>query len=441
MNKFSTQPLRGFSDFYPEEMRVDKWILGKIREVVEGYGYEEWNGPTLESIDIFAAKSSEELVTEQAFIVEKVKGEKLILRPELTPSLARMVAAKIKELELPLRWYVFPNCFRYERPQRGRRREFIQVNVDILSHDGLYADLEIFNIIVDIMKSFGVTGKQFQIRWNNRRFLDELLLMVAKVPEGLKNQVYKMIDKRDKMEPAEYEKWVRDTLRDDAAADRVLQIGSFHDINVLPFDNLPHEFFEYPGVKEVQQLTEMIKKAGLKPYCTFSPEIVRGLDYYTGTVYEVFDTGTENRRALFGGGRYDNLIDLFSDVQLPGTGFGLGIYVLELFLTTYNKIPPEVKLPDRSHGVYIAPLDASCLLLAIKVAQLLRAQGKQALVGYDCRKLGRQIETASKRGFPYVIIIGKKEVDAQSVTLKNLQNGEQQTVPIAEMGKILVSKT
>ncbi len=435
--KFSPQPLRGFTDYYPEDLRVSEWIIGKICDVVERYGYEAYDGPTLEPIEIFAAKSSEELVTEQAFIVEKVKGEKLILRPEMTPTLARMVAAKIRELELPIRWYSVPNCFRYERPQRGRRREFRQVNVDILSNDGLYADLEIFNIIADIMKGFGISGAQFQIRWNNRRFLDELLRTVAKVPDALKGQVYKMIDKREKMEQTEYEKWVRETLQDGAASDRVLQIGSFHDVNALPFANLPPKFFEAQGVKEVRQLAEMIDQAGLKPYCTFSPEVVRGLDYYTGTVYEVFDTGSENRRALFGGGRYDNLIDLFSDVQLPGTGFGMGVYVLGLFLDTYKKIPPEVKFADRSGSAYIAPLDSACLPYAITVAQQLRVGGKAAMIGYDCRKIGRQIETASKRGFPYAIILGKKEVDAKSVTFKNLQSGEQQTVPLSDVVDLL----
>ncbi len=418
-------------------MRVDNWIAGKICEVVEKYGYEEYDGPTLEPIEVFAAKSSEELVTEQSFIVEKVKGERLILRPEMTPTLARMVAAKIKELELPIRWYSVPNCYRYERPQRGRLREFRQVNVDILSNDGLYADLEIFNIIADIMKSFGISGKQYQIRWNNRRFLDALLLMVAKVPEALKGQVYKMIDKREKMEPAEYEKWVRDTLKDDTAADRVLQIGSFHDVNALPFDNLPPEFNEAAGVKEVRQFAEMINQAGLKSFCTFSPEVVRGLDYYTGTVYEVFDTGSENRRALFGGGRYDNLIDLFSDVQLPGTGFGMGVHVLGLFLETYKKIPADIQRANRPGAVYIAPLDAACLPFAITVAQNLRASGKAAVIGYDCRKLGRQIEIANKRGFPYVAILGKKEVDSKSITLKNLQNKEQQTVPSTKVSDLI----
>lgn len=435
--KFSPQPLRGFTDYYPEDLRVSEWIIGKICDVVKKYGYEAYDGPTLEPIEIFAAKSSEELVTEQAFIVEKVKGEKLILRPEMTPTLARMVAAKIRELELPIRWYSVPNCFRYERPQRGRRREFRQVNVDILSNDGLHADLEIFNIIVDIMKNFGVSAEQFQIRWNNRRFLDELLRMVAKVPDGMKGQVYKMIDKREKMDPAEYEKWVRETIHDDAASDRVLQIGSFHDVNALPFENLPPEFNDAQGVKEVRQFAGMIDQAGLKLYCTFSPEVVRGLDYYTGTVYEVFDTGSENRRALFGGGRYDNLIDLFSDVQLPGTGFGMGVYVLGLFLETYKKIPPEVKLPHRSGSAYIAPLDSACLPYAIMVAQQLRAGGRAAMIGYDCRKLGRQIETASKRGFPYVIIVGKKEVDAKCITLKNLQTGDQQTAPFSEVVNLI----
>jgi histidyl-tRNA synthetase len=392
----------------------------------------------MEPIEIFAAKSSEELVTEQAFICEKVRGERLILRPEMTPTLARMVAAKVNELILPLRWYSVPNCFRYERPQRGRRREFRQVNVDILGHDGLYADLECFAIIANVMASFGIKPAEYQIRWNNRRFLDELLVKVIGIPESSKSTVYKMVDKKEKMEPAEYESWVREELRDDTAADRLLQIGTFHDPNNLPFDNVPEDFYDGQGASEVRKLTELIDQAGISASCTFSPEVVRGLDYYTGTVYEVFDTGTENRRALFGGGSYDNLVELFSEVALPGTGFGMGVYVLGLFLDTYGKIPAEVRDRSLPQSAYIAPIDGTCIPWAITVAQTLHAAGKGAIVAYDCRKVGRQLETASKQGFPYAIIIGKRELEAQQVTLKDLRDGTQQTLSIDDLASAII---
>ena len=421
------------TDYYPADLRVDNWIIGKISDVVRRYGFEEYDGPVMEPIEIFAAKSSEELVTEQAFICEKVAGERLILRPEMTPTLARMVAAKAKELDLPLRWFSVPNCFRYERPQRGRRREFRQVNVDILGHDGLYADLECFNVIADVMANFEITPAQYQIRWNNRRFLDELLLKVIGIPEALKGTVYKMVDKKEKMEPQEYETWVREELRDDAAADRLMQVGSFHDPSNLPFDNIPSDFYDGQGASEVRKLAEMIDQAGIAASCTFSPEVVRGLDYYTGSVYEVFDTGTENRRALFGGGSYDNLVELFSDVALPGTGFGMGVYVLGLFLDTYGKIPANIRDRNLVQSAYVAPIDVSCVAWATTVAQHLRAAGKGAMVAYDCRKVGRQLETAGNKGFPYAIIIGKREVEAEQVTLKDLRSGLQQTLSLADL--------
>lgn len=421
------------TDYYPTDLQIDKWITGKISEVVRQYGFEEYDGPVLEPIEIFSAKSSEELVNEQAFICEKVAGERLILRPEMTPTLARMVAAKAKELELPLRWFSVPNCFRYERPQRGRRREFRQVNVDILGHDGLRADLECFNIIADLMRSFDISPAQYQIRWNNRRFLDELLLKVVGVPEGLKASVYKMVDKKEKMTPEDYEAWVWETLRSNIATENLLKLGTFHDPSNLPFDNLPGDFYEGQGAREVIALTEMINQAGLESSCTFSPEIVRGLDYYTGTVYEVFDTGTENRRALFGGGSYDNLVEMFSDVALPGTGFGMGVYVFGLFLETYGKIPQEVRTRNLNQSVYIAPIDVNCIAWATKVAQALRSAGKTAVVAYDCRKVGRQLETAHKQGYPYAGIIGLRETEAQQVTVKDLRSGTQETLSLADL--------
>ena len=214
--KFSKDPLRGFKDFYPDDLREFNWVVDNIKYIAELYSYDEFKSPQLEPVEIFAAKSSDELVNEQSFIVEKKEGERLILIPELTPSLARMIARKSQELKKPIRWYSNPTCFRYERPQRGRRRMFNQINFDILGEDTLYAELEIFNIIVDIFNEMGATAEQFQIFYNSRRFIDSLCKDLLKIPQEKIPMVYKVLDKADKIEEGEFEKFVSDTFKDDS---------------------------------------------------------------------------------------------------------------------------------------------------------------------------------------------------------------------------------
>jgi len=243
---------------------------------------------------------SEELVNEQSFYVEKKKGKKLILRPEITPTLARMISKRSQELKKPIRWYSIPTCYRYERPQRGRAREFLQINFDILGENSLYAELEIFKISIAILTSFGATSEQFQIYYNNRRFIDAVCkFILIKEAKNLEDLLKK-------------------------------------------FDNVSDKFYNSEGYNEITELEKLIKEAEISDYCSFTPNIVRGLDYYTGVVYEVFDTGKENIRAIFGGGRYDDLLSLFSDDQISGIGFGMGVLMLSLFLKTYNLIPEFV---------------------------------------------------------------------------------------------------
>ncbi len=434
--KFSREPLRGMKDFYPEDLRKVNWILGVVEDIADLYSYDAFEAPLLEPIEIFAAKSSEELVNEQAFIIEKKKGERLILRPELTPSLARMIAKKGQEIKKPIRWYSCPNCYRYERPQKGRKREFKQVNFDILGDDSLYAELEIFNIAVDILTNLGATAQQFQIYYNNRRFIDAICNYILQVPHEKMPIVYKILDKSDKMEESEFEKYIIDEFQDEYLIQGILKLKEAKNLEDLlaKFDNVPEEFYNSAGYKELIKLSDLLKDAGLSDYCTFSSNVVRGLDYYTGTVFEVFDTGKENIRAIFGGGRYDDLLSLFSDDKLSGIGFGMGVLMLSLFLKTYNLIPEWVSEKEYTDTVYIASINEKVSSYAIGIARLLRDEDLPCIVDYSFKNLKTQLSKASDLGVAVAIIVGPNEMEQKKVTIKNMQTEEQKTV---ELGAII----
>ncbi len=433
--KFNKNPIRGMREFYPSDLKELQWVEGIIRDISELYCYEEFKAPIIEPVEIFAAKSSEELVNEQSFIIETKKGERLILSPELTPSLARMIANKSQELSKPIRWFSIPTCFRYERPQRGRARSFRQVNFDILGEETLYAELEIFNIIIDILTSFGATSKQFQLCFNNRRFVDAICELVLNVPEDKMPLVYKIIDKSDKMEEEEFEKFARDSLKDENLAEGVLKLKDNITVKELldKFDNIPEEFYASDGYNELTLFERMIKDNNLSDFCSFSSSVVRGLDYYTGTVFELFDTGTENRRSILGGGRYDDLLSLFSEERLSGVGFGMGVLMLSLFLKTYDLIPDYASKKDYTDTIYIASIDDSVASYAFNIAKILREEDLPCILDYKFKSLKNQLKKASDHGVLITVIIGSKEMALKKVTVKNMASGEQKTVNIDDL--------
>ncbi len=428
--KFSTEPLRGMEEYYPDDLRELNWIIENIRDVAERYSFEEFESPQLEPIEIFAAKSSEELVNEQSFFVEKKEGERLILIPELTPSLARMIAKKSQELKKPIRWFSIPTCFRYERPQRGRKRQFKQINFDILGEESLFADLEIFNIIIDIFKQFGAKPNQFQICYNNRRFIDALCEIVLKVPKDKLPVIYKILDKSDKIEADEFEKFIIESFQDESIIQGIKKIKDAKSLKELlsNFDTIPDSFFNTAGYKELDEFIKLLDDANISKYCSFSPKVVRGLDYYTGIVYEVFDMGTENRRSIFGGGRYDDLLNLFSDEKITGTGFGMGTLMLSLFLKTYNLIPEEIRNKDYSDTIYIASINNKVSKYALKLARLIRDEDFPCIIDYRFNNLGNQLSKANELGVLISLIIGSKEMEQEEVTIKNMKNEKQKTI-------------
>ncbi len=430
--KFSTQPIRGMEDNYPSDLREVNWIIETIRDVAERYCYEEFETPLLEPIEIFAAKSSDELVNEQSFIVEKKKGERLILIPELTPSLARMVAKKSQELKKPIRWFSVPTCYRYERPQKGRKRSFKQPNFDILGEESLYADLEIFNIIVDIFTEFGATSEQFQIYYNSRRFMDSLCKFILKISEDKIPIVYKVLDKSDKMEENEFEKYVIDTFKNEVIIQGIFKIKDSKSVNELleKFDNIPIEFYDSIGYLELIDFERLLSEVEISDYCTFSSGTVRGLDYYTGIIYEVFDTGKENIRSIFGGGRYDDLLSLFSDEKITGTGFGMGILMLSLFLKTYNLIPEEVREKDYTDTIYIASINEEVFIYSFKIAAVVRNEELPCLIDYRFKNLKNQLSRANELEVLITLIVGPQEVEKNEVTIRNMKTEDQKTIKL-----------
>jgi histidyl-tRNA synthetase len=438
-DKFSRDPIKGMDDLFPWDMRVVNYICDKLRIISELYCYEEYEVPLLEPIEIYEAKTSAELVNEQSFIIESKKGEKLILRPEITPSMARMIAKRSQELKKPIRWYSIPKCYRYEQPQKGRRREFLQYNIDILGEDSLYAELEIFNIIVDILTSFGATSDQFQIYYNNRRFIDAFCNIILQLPEEKNPLTYKVLDKSDKMEESEFEEYVIDSFQNEVAIQGIFNLKDTNNLEELleNYDNIPDTFYESRGYQELIQLEQLIEKSPFSEYCSFSSGVVRGLDYYTGTVFEVFDTGTENIRAIFGGGRYDDLLSIFSDEQLSGIGFGMGVLMLELFLRTYDLIPEKISEADYSDVIYLATIDNEVAPYAFKIANQIRDAGFSCVINYRFDSLGNQLSKANDLGNKISLIIGPNEMEQNKITIKNMISEEQKTIEIKELINIL----
>ena len=420
MEKLSTQPYKGTRDFYPEEMILRNWFFGKIKSVLKNYTYEEYNGPMLEPLELYAAKSGQEIVNEQTYNFIDRGGRSLAVRPEMTPTVARMVAGKLGELSMPLRWFSIPNLYRYEKPQRGRLREHWQINVDLFGCDTVEADLEIINIAISLLKSFGANENMFKVKINNRKFFNDIFKNVLKLNNENSIKASKAIDRKNKVP--------REVYFED------LKILGLSDENIQLIDNL----FEMPvleaikvcedseGAKELKGLFEMINKMNLNNYCEFDFSVIRGLDYYTGTVFEVFDESPENRRAMFGGGRYDNLIGLFSNnASVSGIGFGFGDVTLENFLTIHNLIPDII---SKNEKILITRFDDVEYTEYVKLAEEIRNQGINVSIFLGNKKFGKQIEYALKERYTHIIVMGSSEIEDNEFVIKDLIKREERKI-------------
>lgn len=399
--KLSLEPYKGTRDFYPKDQFIQNYIFGVWRKVAERFGYLEYNASILEETDLYRAKSGEEIVSEQTYSFTDRGGRDVTIRPEMTPTVARMVAQKRKELSFPLRWFSIPNLFRYERPQRGRLREHWQLNCDIFGVDSIEADVEIISLAYEIMKGFGAKDENFVIKLNNRRALNRLFSEMG-LDEEKQKTFRRLLDKKGKIPDF------------DEQAKAIL--GKPFNANLEPD-------------KETSELIQKLTKLGITNV-VFEPFLVRGFDYYTGTVFEMYDTNPVNPRALFGGGRYDDLVGIFGVEKVSGIGFGWGDVTTRDFLETYNLLPeyqPPVKL-------YICHLE-NYLEAANQLAQDLRKQGVNVAVDLTDRKVSQQVKTADKELIPYIIVVGEEEAKSGQYKLKNLKESEEKIISKEDLMK------
>ena len=429
-NLLSTQPYKGTRDFYPAEMRFRNWFFGKIREVLLKSAYEEYNAPMLESFEIYAAKSGEELASTQTYNFMDRGDRHLAIRPEMTPSVARMVAAKIYDLNMPLKWFAIPNMYRCEAPQRGRLREFWQLNVDIFGCDGFEADMDVIESAINILRVFGADETMFKVHINNRRFFNDVICAISGFDVDGAKRVSKIVDKKNKIPREVYEKEMRELGMND---EQIAKIDALYTMSVEEATALCPDSL---GAKELSDLFALLKETGLDKYCVFDFGIIRGLDYYTGTVFEVFDEAPENNRAMYGGGRYDNLVGLFvKNAKVSGVGYGMGDVTLENFLVTHNLVP------DFSQGetkVLVARFNDVPYKEYISITSSLREAGVTSALYLGTKKFGKQIDYAFKENYSHIVIMGGSEFENGIVKVKNLLNKEESEVAVSDLATYFV---
>jgi histidyl-tRNA synthetase len=413
------QPVKGTRDFYPETMALRNFIYEKVRAASQSFGYQEWDGPFIESIDLYAAKSGEELVKKQAFVFEDRGGDSVTLRPELTPSLARMIAAKQGELTFPLRWWSFGPFWRYEQPQKGRSREFFQWNVDMLGVNSPEADAELIAVAATFLRSVGLDPQQASIFVNDRRLMDSQFDSLGIEPIK-RLDVSNLIDRRSKMKP---DAW-------DAYA---LELGLAQK-QLEALKNILNNFDLWRKNESLVRLFSALDALGVREYVKFDPNIVRGLLYYTGTVFEAYETGSSLKRAILGGGRYDNLLADVGGGQLPAVGFAMGDVVIGILLQEKGLLPEYIPSPA---PVLVTVFDETLLLKSLALAAELRHSGINAVVYPEPAKLPKQFKFADKMKMKVAVTIGPDEAAKGLVAVKNLSSGDQQIVPQSEAVKII----
>jgi histidyl-tRNA synthetase len=424
----STQPYKGARDFYPPDKRLQKYMFGIWHEVAERFGYEEYDAPILEPLEIYRAKTGEEIVNEQTYSFEDRGGRQVVIRPEMTPTVSRMVAARRQELAYPLRWYSIPNLWRYERPQRGRLREHWQLNVDIFGVAGSEAEYEIITMVDAMFKAFGAQPEMYEIRLNSRRLIDDALAAYLGFNKTEAQAISKLIDRKAKMEQGKFIAAVDATCspkaRQAGVVEKLLALLAAENLG-----QLPPELRNHDSAKELAVMLHQLQEAGITNV-RFDIGLMRGFDYYTDIVFEVFDTHTDNNRSMLGGGRYDGLVGLFGVAPVVSVGFGWGDVTLANFLELHHLLP-DFKPETDVYAALIGDVAAE----ARKPIAKLRAAGLNVAVGLSGKKLGDQIKVADKNAIPFVLIIGANELKTGSYALKNLQTGQQTTGSLTDLAK------
>ncbi len=424
------RPYKGTRDFFPKDKRQLEFLFNKMKETALSFGYEPYDGPLLEEVDLYRAKSGEELINAQIYSFLDRGGREVAIRPEMTPTVARMVAQVYREAIRPIRWFTIVNLMRYERPQKGRLREHWQFNCDIFGPPEVMGEMEILQIIISLLNSFGADQRHFEILLNDRRIVDFVFKKFMKLDDTTTLKLYKILDR--------YKKEDKETI---AKLVSELDLGSlektFWDyVSIKSFGDLL-AFLKGKDCEEIifrlNSFVDQMEDLGLLSYLKYDPTIVRGLDYYTGLVFEVFDKHPENRRALCGGGAFADLLKIFDEESLPGVGFGLGDVTLADFLTVHG-LMPSFETPK--NDLLLTFQDEKAKNMALNLATALRNKGLNILTCLEPTKVKKVFPLAEKKGCSFVALLGEEELNKGCVQIKNLSTKDQKEIKIDNIEEI-----
>jgi histidyl-tRNA synthetase len=415
--------VKGTRDLLPEEMAKRRWVFERIREVFESFNFQEVLTPTFEYTELFKLRSGEEVV-KQLYAFQDKGGRDVSLRPDMTSSVARLYVNKFQNAPKPIKWYYIANMFRYEEPQSGRYREFWQAGVELIGSDKVEADAEVIALFTQSYLAVGL--EDFTVNIGDRVLLDEFAKMLG-VEEDI--GLMRLIDKKDKMERDEFIKALREFGLGDEDVEKVL---SLIEIKGLPEEVLPkaEELFTSENakaeIKRLYNLVDLLDAYGVSRWIRIDLGIARGFDYYTSVVFEAIAPNDLGIGSIGGGGRYDNLIEVFGGKSTPATGFAIGIERL-IPILEWKGLLPEVKLrPD----VYVIPIgsEREVRKAAIEITQGLREAGVKTDIELTGRKLRKALDYAGRLGIPYVVLVGKKDIEAGRITLRDMETGEQKSI-------------
>ena len=421
--KISLEPYKGVRDFYPEDQFVLRYLFEHMERVCELFGYEEYGASVLEPSELYRGKTSEEIVNDQTYTFVDRGEREVTLRPEMTPTFARMVASRAREISLPARWYSIANVFRYERPQRGRLREHWQLNADIVGASGIEADAEIITLAHSVMRSMGADERNFEIRVSDRRIIDSIYNSVG-IEADMHAELTRLLDTRAKN--PEFGKKIKSLIGNNKA-EQLLELLE-----------------RTTSTAYLEELRTQLELMGVRNMVV-DTKITRGFDYYTGMVFEVYDTDENNKRSIFGGGRYDNLLSIFSsgggsasgggDSSFPAVGFGMGDVTARDFLEAHNLLPTYAPATE----LMLCIIEKDAMPHAMRLAQELRREDVNVAVNFSGKRIGDQIRQADKMKVPFVIAVGAQERESGRYTIKNLATGSELTLPSDRIAEHLFS--
>lgn len=441
----SKEPYKGTRDLFPKEKRLHNFLFRMMRKTAESFGYEPYDGPLLEEVELYKAKSGQELINEQIYSF-KDRGDRFVaIRPEMTPTLARMVAQVHREIPKPIRWYSIPNLMRYENTQRGRLREHWQFNCDIFGANEDMALIEILQLATTFLTNFGATEKDFEVLLNHRELSDYFFSTVFQLDKDKQKVASKIVDNSKKVpkektlesfsklvSSAELIKIFEEYIFETKEVSQILSVINNARRTGLPNLNSKQVEDGTYLYHKIERIFKLIDKANLTKFVHFDPQITRGLDYYTGAVFEIFDKDEKNRRAIAGGGAYANLLQIFNEQPISGIGFGLGDVTLKDFLDVHKLLPDFSKPSIHILATYqvdnpekVEDALMRCMNFSNDLRKYINVE-----VELNTINLKKAFTIAEKKGAQVILLMGEDEFDKNQVQLKNLASRHQITIPL-----------